>query len=72
MIENLAKTGTRYLQVISPGFSVDCLETLEEIAIRYRQLFIAAGGEKFEYIPALNDSEEHINLLASICEIPGE
>jgi len=68
VIENLAKTGTRYLQLISPGFSVDCLETLEEIAIRYRQLFIDAGGEKLEYIPAINDSDAHINVLASVCE----
>jgi len=67
VIVNLAKSGTRYIQVISPGFSVDCLETLEEIAIRYRELFIAAGGEKLEYIPALNDSKEHVNLLAAVC-----
>jgi ferrochelatase len=56
------------MQVISPCFSVDCLETLEEIAFRYRDLFIAAGGEKFEYIPALNDSDAHVNVLASVCE----
>lgn len=68
VIEKLAVTGVRHIQVISPGFSVDCLETLEEIAIRYRELFIQAGGEKFEYIPALNDSEAHVHLLASICE----
>ncbi len=68
VIKNLAESGTRHIQVISPGFSVDCLETLEEIAIRYREIFIAAGGEKFEYIPALNDSDEHIKLLASVCE----
>lgn len=67
MIKNLAESGTRHIQVISPGFSVDCLETLEEIAIRYRDLFLNAGGEKFEYIPALNDSSEHVNLLAAVC-----
>jgi ferrochelatase len=67
-IKNLAESGTRYIQVISPGFSVDCLETLEEIAIRYRDLFLSAGGEKFEYIPALNDSAEHVNLLAAVCK----
>ncbi len=66
VIKGLAASGARHLQVISPGFSVDCLETLEEIAIRYKKLFIAAGGEKFEYIPALNDSEAHIGLLVSL------
>lgn len=68
VIKNLAESGTRHIQVISPCFSVDCLETLEEIAIRYRDLFIGAGGEKFEYIPALNDSDAHVNVLASVCE----
>ena len=68
VIKNLAESGIKHIQVISPGFSVDCLETLEEIAIRYRDLFLAAGGEKFEYIPALNDSEAHVNVLASVCE----
>ena len=68
VIKNLAKSGVKHIQVISPGFSVDCLETLEEIAIRYRDLFLAAGGEKFEYIPALNDSDAHVNVLASVCE----
>ncbi len=68
VIKNLAESGCRHIQVISPGFSVDCLETLEEIAIRYRQVFLEAGGEKFEYIPALNDSAAQVNLLASVCK----
>jgi len=68
VIRKLAESGTRHIQVISPGFSVDCLETLEEIAIRYRDLFLAAGGERFDYIPALNDSDEHVRVLASVCE----
>jgi len=68
VIKNLAESGVKHIQVISPGFSVDCLETLEEIAIRYRDLFTASGGEKFEYIPALNASDAHINVLASVCE----
>jgi ferrochelatase len=67
-IVELAQGGVRHLQVISPGFATDCLETLEEIAIRYRDLFIGAGGEKFEYIPALNDSTEHAGVLVSICD----
>ena len=68
VITQLAKSGVKHIQIISPGFSVDCLETLEEIAIRYRDLFIQAGGEKFEYIPALNASEAHVSLLGSIVE----
>ncbi|MCW8925232.1 MAG: ferrochelatase [Xanthomonadales bacterium] len=68
VIRDLAEQGVRYLQVISPGFAADCLETLEEISIRYRDLFIRSGGEKFEYIPALNDSAEHAAVLASMCE----
>jgi len=68
VIKELAESGVTHIQVISPGFSVDCLETLEEIAIRYRDLFIAAGGKKLEYIPALNDSDAHVSLLASIVE----
>ncbi len=68
VIKNLAESGCRHLQVISPGFSVDCLETLEEIAIRYRDVFLGAGGQKFEYIPALNDSSAHINVLESVCK----
>ena len=68
VIKELAQSGVKHIQVISPGFSVDCLETLEEIAMRYRDLFIESGGEKFEYIPALNDSDAHISLFTSIVE----
>ena len=63
---NEAEVGTKYIQVISPGFSVDCLETLEEISIQYRKIFLKNGGEKFHYIPCLNDSEDQINMIESI------
>lgn len=66
VIQQMAVSGVKYLQVVSPGFSVDCLETLEEIAIRYRELFLEAGGERFEYIPALNDSTAHVQFLSAI------
>tara|TARA_B100000029_G_C17604070_1_gene966768 strand:- start:987 stop:1982 length:996 start_codon:yes stop_codon:yes gene_type:complete len=66
LIIDQAKTGIKHLQIISPGFSVDCLETLEEISIQYRNVFLNNGGEKFEYIPCLNDSEDHIALIKSI------
>lgn len=58
------KTGT--VDAICPGFAADCLETLEEIAIRNREDYITAGGQDLRYIPALNDSPAHINCLASL------
>ena len=54
--------------IISPGFSVDCLETLEEIDIQYRKLFLDNGGDQFEYIPCLNHSAEQIQLISSLVE----
>ncbi|NQS92397.1 MAG: ferrochelatase [Chloroflexi bacterium] len=54
------------IQVLCPGFAADCLETLEEIAIQGKNLFTQAGGEKFHYIPALNDNENHIQALSEI------
>ena len=61
-----ANSGTKHIQIISPGFAVDCLETLEEINIQYRELFINNGGKSFEYIPCLNDSSDHIDLIRTI------
>ena len=58
-----ARAGVRSVQVVCPGFAADCLETLEEIDIRYREAFLGAGGEDFHYIPALNDSPQHIEVL---------
>ncbi len=66
LITEQAKKGIKHIQIISPGFSVDCLETLEEISIQYREIFINNGGEKFEYIPCLNDSDDQISLIKSI------
>jgi len=62
----LAARGVRRLAVVCPGFAVDCLETLEEIAMRGRDAFLGAGGEHFEYIPALNDSATHVYCLARL------
>jgi ferrochelatase len=65
----LAKEGLEAVDVTCPGFSADCLETLEEINLRYREVFLEAGGKRFNYIPALNDSPRHIEALADIvCE----
>ena len=65
-LQELAKARVKQVQVVCPGFAVDCLETLEEIEIRNREWFVAAGGEKLEYIPALNDSEQHADLLLEL------
>ena len=66
MIPEMAKNGVNHLQIISPGFSVDCLETLEEINIQYRELFEDNGGKKFNYIPCLNDSDNQLAMIKNI------
>lgn len=58
--------GIRRLDVICPAFSADCLETLEEIAEQNRELFLEAGGESYQYIPALNDNPAHIRMLVDL------
>lgn len=64
----LAKSGVKTVQVVCPGFAVDCLETLEEIAMQNRDLFVEAGGESLDYIPALNDSAEHVRVMKHLVE----
>lgn len=59
-------SGVKSVDVICPGFSADCLETLEEIDMQNRAFFLEAGGEKFSYIPALNDDPAHISALGEI------
>jgi ferrochelatase len=66
VVARLAADGIGHIQVLCPGFAVDCLETLEEIAIRTREQFLQAGGERLDYIPALNDSDAHVQLLRSL------
>jgi protoporphyrin/coproporphyrin ferrochelatase len=66
LLQQLARQGKKNVAIICPGFAVECLETLEEIAHRYRFLFLRAGGESFHYISALNDSVQHIELLSSL------
>ena len=65
-VESLARTGTKRLVLVAPGFSADCLETLEELDGENRHIFESNGGEKFAYIPALNDSQEGIDVIQSI------
>jgi ferrochelatase len=64
----LAKRGVRKLTVVSPSFAVDCLETLEEIAIEYRDQFMGLGGERLTLVPALNDDDRHAEVLAAIVQ----
>ncbi len=62
------KNGVESVQVISPAFASDCLETLEELAIQNKEGFIEAGGKEYGYIPALNDSPIHIDLLFDLLQ----
>lgn len=62
----LATSGTKSLDVIAPAFAVDCLETLEEMAIANKELFVEAGGEDYRFITCLNDDAAHIRALHTI------
>jgi protoporphyrin/coproporphyrin ferrochelatase len=65
-LQRLPAEGIKNIDVISPAFAVDCLETLEEISEQCREIFLHAGGTQFKFIPCLNDSSEHIELFASL------
>ncbi|TQP17907.1 ferrochelatase [Vibrio cholerae] len=65
-MEALPRQGIKKLDVICPAFSVDCLETLEEIAEQNQEIFLHSGGEAFHYVPCLNDSQSHIELMAAL------
>lgn len=65
-LEALPKQDIKLIDVICPGFSVDCLETLEEIAIGNKEVFIEAGGKSYRYIPALNDSDAHVDVIIDL------
>lgn len=67
-LEQLPEDGIKHVAVICPGFSSDCLETIEEINMEGRESFIESGGEQFHYIPCLNDDPVHIDALVSILE----
>ena len=66
VLEGLPARGLRTVTVVCPGFAVDCLETLEEIAIENRDGFLRAGGERFDYVPALNARASHAQCLAEL------
>jgi len=67
-LSELPNKGDKHVAIISPAFSADCLETLEELAVENRDIFIEAGGEKYHYIAALNDRDDHICSLVSIID----
>ena len=67
-LEKLPSEGIKRLAVLCPGFAVDCLETLEEIDEENREIFMLNGGEQFDYIPALNDSDLHAESLKGLIE----
>ena len=65
-LTRLAKEGCKHLAIISPAFSADCLETLEELEHENREVFMQAGGEQYHYIAALNDRDDHIDAIMSV------
>ena len=65
-LKALPRAGVKSVDVVCPGFSADCLETIEEIGEENRGYFMAAGGERYGYIPALNDDEAHIHALTAL------
>ena len=67
-LESLPKDGKKNILVICPGFSSDCVETLEEIAIQGKESFIKSGGKNFDVVPCLNDNDDHIKLLKHLAE----
>ncbi|WP_432209448.1 ferrochelatase [Acinetobacter variabilis] len=68
LIEEWGKQGVKSIQVMSPAFSADCLETLEELAMENGETFKAKGGESYSYIPALNNREDHVQLLNTLLQ----
>lgn len=65
-LKMLGEKGTKHIQVLCPGFAADCLETLEEIAVQNREIFLEAGGKQYEYIPALNADAAQIEMMVNL------
>lgn len=65
-VKALAQGGTRSLAIVAPGFSADCLETLEELDGENREIFLHNGGKDFAYLPCLNDSEEGMQVIEAV------
>lgn len=65
-VEKLARDGVKSIAIVNPGFSADCIETLEEIAVEAREIFHHAGGRNFSHIPCLNDSEDGMAVIETL------
>ena len=65
-LEQLAQDGVKSVHLVCPAFSADCLETLEEISIESKEVFLDAGGKTFEYISALNNRPDHIKVFEDV------
>lgn len=72
ILQSLPQQGIKNIEIICPGFAVDCLETLEEIAQTNKNIFIAAGGENYHYIKALNTDDAHVELLNNLIKQPAD
>jgi len=66
VLRQYAQEGPREITIVCPGFATDCLETLEEVALRYRNAFLAAGGREFDYVPCLNAGDAHVSVLEQV------
>jgi ferrochelatase len=67
-MEELPKKGIKNILVVAPAFSVDCLETIEEIDEENKEIFLNSGGQNFTYVPCLNDSDGHVNFLKQLID----
>lgn len=67
-LQDWGEQGVKSVQVLSPAFSADCLETLEELALQNAELFLSHGGQSYAYIPALNNRADHIELLSDFVQ----
>ena len=67
-LETLPQSGKKNILVICPGFSSDCVETLEEISIQGKESFLKSGGNNFDVIPCLNDNEDHMKLISTLVD----
>jgi Protoheme ferro-lyase (ferrochelatase) len=65
-LKELPKKGVKNIHIISPGFSSDCLETIEELEEENKEYFMQSGGEHYQYIPCLNDNHKHIEVFVNL------
>ena len=68
ILKELPKKNVKSIHIISPGFSSDCLETLEELEVENKKNFLSSGGKKYNYIKCLNDNILHLKMLSSLIQ----